>query len=69
MCYHQVRGKIIQVEFYEKLEQVFFLSFPKYKVTIQIGGFNAKVGRKNRVKPTIGNDSLKRIKMIMVLEQ
>ena len=42
---------------YEELEQVFD-HFPRYHVTILLGVFNAKVGRENIFKPTIGNDSL-----------
>jgi len=43
--------------FYEELEQV-FNHFPKYHMKILIGDFNAKVGRENIFKPTIGNESL-----------
>ena len=43
--------------FYEELEQVFD-HFPKYDMKILLGDFNAKVGRENIFKPTIGNDSL-----------
>ena len=43
--------------FYEELEQVFD-HFPKYHTKILLGDFNAKVGRENIFKPTIGNDSL-----------
>ena len=43
--------------FYEELEQVFD-RFPKYHMKIILGDFNAKVGRENIFKPTIGNDSL-----------
>ena len=43
--------------FYEELEQVFD-HFPKYDMKIQLGDFNAKVGRENIFKPTIGNESL-----------
>ena len=32
--------------------------FPKYDMKILLGGFNAKVGRENIFKPTIGNESL-----------
>jgi len=44
--------------FYVELEQVFFYHFPKYNMKILLGNFNAKVGRKNIFKPTIGNESL-----------
>ena len=43
--------------FYEELEQVFY-QFPNYHMKILLGDFNAKVGRENICKPTIGNESL-----------
>jgi len=43
--------------FYEEFEQVFD-HFPKYHMKILLGDFNAKVGRENVFKPTIGNVSL-----------
>ena len=43
--------------FYEELERVFY-HFPKYHRKIILGDFNAKVGRENIFKPTIGNESL-----------
>ena len=43
--------------FYEELEQVFH-HFPKYNMKILLGDFNAKVGRENIFKPSIGNESL-----------
>ena len=43
--------------FYEELEQVFD-HFPKYDMKILLGDFNAKVGRENIFKRTIGNESL-----------
>ena len=43
--------------FYEELEQVFD-NFPKYDMKIIVEDFNAKVGRENIFKPTIGNESL-----------
>jgi len=43
--------------FYEEFEQVFD-HFLKYHMTIILGDFNAKVGRKNIFKPTTGNESL-----------
>jgi hypothetical protein len=42
--------------FYEELEQ-FFNHFPKYHIKILLKDFNAKVGRENIFKPTIGNES------------
>ena len=44
--------------FYEELEQVFDL-FPKYHMKILLGDFNAKVGRENIFKATIGQESLR----------
>ena len=43
--------------FYEELEQVID-HFPNYRMKILLGDFNAKVGRENIFKPTIGNESL-----------
>jgi len=53
--------------FYEELEQVFD-NFPKYHMNILLVDINAKVGRENILKPTIGNDSLHQIVMTMVLK-
>jgi exonuclease III len=47
-------------KFYEELEHV-FNKFPKYHVKILLGDFNAKVGREDIFKPTIGNESLREI--------
>ena len=44
-------------KFYEELEQDFD-HFPRYHMKILLGDFNAKVGRENIFKPTIGNESL-----------
>jgi hypothetical protein len=43
--------------FHEELEQVLD-HFPRYHMKILLGDFNAKVGRENIFKPTIGNESL-----------
>ena len=43
--------------FYEELEQV-FNQFPKYHMKMLLGDFNAKVGRENIFKATIGQKSL-----------
>ena len=43
--------------FCEELEQVVY-HFPKYLMKILLGEFNAKVGREDIFKPTIGNESL-----------
>jgi hypothetical protein len=39
--------------FYEEIEYV-FEKFPKYHTKILLGNFNAKVGREDIFKPTIG---------------
>jgi len=39
------------------MEQVSY-HFPRYHMKIILGDFNAKVGRENIFKPTIGNESL-----------
>jgi endonuclease/exonuclease/phosphatase family metal-dependent hydrolase len=43
--------------FYEELEQV-FNHFPKYHMKILLGDFNAKLGREDIFKPTVGKESL-----------
>jgi hypothetical protein len=43
--------------FYQVLEQVFH-HIPKYQMEILLGDFNAKLGRDDIFKPTIGNESL-----------
>ncbi|PNF41471.1 hypothetical protein B7P43_G13302 [Cryptotermes secundus] len=55
-------GKIDDTKdrFYEELEHVFD-KFPKYPTKILLGDFNAKVGREDIFKPTIGNESLHEI--------
>jgi hypothetical protein len=45
---------------YEELECVFD-NFPKYHIKIFLGDFNAKVGREDIFKLTIGNESLQEI--------
>jgi hypothetical protein len=46
--------------FYEELEPVFD-NFSKYNTKILSEDFNAKVGREDITKPTIGNESLHEI--------
>jgi hypothetical protein len=46
--------------FYEELGRVFY-QFPSYYMKILLDDFNAKVGRENIFKPTIGNESLHEI--------
>jgi hypothetical protein len=43
--------------FYEELEHIFD-HFSKYHMKILLGDFNAKLGKKDTFKPTIGNESL-----------
>jgi exonuclease III len=50
----------IKARFYEELEQA-FNKFTKYHMEILFGDFNAKVGRVDISKPTIGNESLHEI--------
>jgi exonuclease III len=50
----------VKDSFYEELERVFD-KFPKYHRKILLGDFNAKVGREDIFKPTIGNESLHEI--------
>jgi hypothetical protein len=50
--------------FYEKLEH----DFDKYHMNSLLGDFSAKVGREDTFRPTIGNESLHEISMIMQLE-
>jgi exonuclease III len=57
----------IKVSFYEVLGRVFD-NLPKYDMKILLGDFNAKVGREDIFKPTIGNDSPHEISNDMELE-
>jgi hypothetical protein len=50
----------VKASFYEELGRVFD-KFPKYNIQILLGDFNAKVGREDIFKPTIGNESLHEI--------
>jgi hypothetical protein len=50
----------VKDSFYGELERVFDI-FPKYHMKILLGDFNAKVGREDTFKPTIGNESLHEI--------
>jgi hypothetical protein len=51
------KGDDLKDSFYEELEGVFY-HFPKYHMKILLGDFNAKVGKEDIFKPTIGNESL-----------
>jgi hypothetical protein len=50
----------VKDSFYEELGRVFD-QFPRYDMTVLLGVFNAKVGRENIFKSTIGNGSLDEI--------
>jgi hypothetical protein len=50
----------VKNSFYKELERVFD-KFPKHHMKILLGDFNAKVGREDIFKPTIGNESLHKI--------
>jgi hypothetical protein len=54
------KGDDVKDSFYEELGRVFD-HFPKYDMNILLGDFNAKVGRENIFKPTIGNETLHEI--------
>jgi exonuclease III len=47
----------VKDSFYKKMECVHD-KFPKYHMKILLGDFNARVGREDIFKPTIGNESL-----------
>jgi exonuclease III len=47
----------VKDSFYEELGRVFG-QIPRYDMKILLGDFNAKAGRENIFKPTIGNESL-----------
>jgi hypothetical protein len=47
----------VKGSFYDELERLFD-TFPKYHKNMLLGDFNAKVGREDIFKPTIGNESL-----------
>jgi hypothetical protein len=50
----------VKDSFYEVLERVFD-KFPKYHMKILLGDFNAKVGREDIFKLTVGTESLHKI--------
>jgi exonuclease III len=54
------KNDYVKDRFYEELERVFD-KFPKYHTKILLGDFNAKEGREDIFKPTIGNESLHEI--------
>jgi hypothetical protein len=53
--------------FYKELECVFD-KFPKYSTNTLLGALNAKIGREDIFKSTIGTESLLKLVMIMELE-
>jgi hypothetical protein len=57
---YEDKGDDVKDSFYEELGRVFD-QFPRYDMKILLGDFNAKVGRENIFKPTIGNGSLHEI--------
>jgi hypothetical protein len=57
----------VKDRFSEELECVFD-KFLKYHMKIMLGDFHAEVGRVDIFKPTIGNESMHQISMIMELE-
>jgi hypothetical protein len=66
MSYIILRGRWCHItddvkdSFYEELQRLFD-KFPNYHMKILLGDFNAKVGREDIFKPTIGNESLQEI--------
>jgi hypothetical protein len=54
------KGDDVKHSFYKDLTHVLD-QFPKYDAKILLGEFNAKVGRENIFKTTIGNESLHEI--------
>jgi hypothetical protein len=52
---------------YEELERV-FNKFPKYDMKILLRDFSASIGGEEIFKPTIGNESLHKIVMIVELD-
>jgi hypothetical protein len=56
----------VKDSFYEELERVFD-KFPKYRMKILFGDFNAKVVRRAIFKPTFGNETYTKLVIIMEL--
>jgi hypothetical protein len=56
----------VKDSFYEELERLFH-KFPKYHMKVLLGDFNAKVGREVIFKPTIENESVRKLVMIIEL--
>jgi hypothetical protein len=60
---HQVRRKVIIQKIVLRgiragFRSLFPITFPKHHMKILLGDFNAKLGREDIFKPTIGNESL-----------
>ena len=54
------KDDLINDSFYEELQQTFD-HFPRYRMKILLGDFNAKVGLEDIFKPTIAKESLHKI--------
>jgi hypothetical protein len=54
------KGDDVKYSFYEELGRVFD-QLPRYDMNIYLNDLNAKVGRENIFKPTIGHESLHEI--------
>jgi hypothetical protein len=50
----------VKARIYKELKQIFD-KFPNYHLKMMLGNFNAKVGREDIFKPTIGNESSHKI--------
>ena len=49
---------IIQKAFFMRIYNNFLNHFPQYHMKIHLGDFNAKLGREDIFKPTVGSESL-----------
>jgi hypothetical protein len=56
----KIKGDDVKGSLYEEVGRVFD-QFPRCDMNTLLGDFNAKVGRENIFKPTIGNESLHKI--------
>jgi hypothetical protein len=62
-------GKIDDMKgrIYENLGHVFD-KFPKYHMKILLGDFTANVGMEDIFKPTVGNDTIVYMKLVLIME-
>jgi hypothetical protein len=60
MSQQKIKIDDVKKSFHKELEHVFD-EFPKYHMKTLLGDFNAKLGRADIFKPTIGNESLHEI--------